>query len=391
MQVLMLRNVSEERNLSMKLYADRLTRGLGERCNVEAVYPWNPPYINRAGLGIIDKGMNYAARYGVHPASLLGRRADVFHIVDQGNTHLLSCLPSRRTVVTCHDIILLKLAKGEFGKHLSGPRWAPKLLKVSLHFLKSAAFVLADSQATADDLIKHAGVTCQQIRVVPLGVDPQFGMPPDGQSRREARAHWKVEDQTALLHVGNNWFYKNLEGLIRALALLQDEGIGNNPVLLKAGKKLTSEQRDLAASLGVSDRIREVGLLDSEELQSIYWASDVLVFPSLWEGFGWPPLEAMASGTPVICSDRGSLSEVVGDSALIVNPERPEEIAEGVAKVVQNEDLRQSLIMKGLERAKLFSWERAAEQTFQVYQEVMDSSVKSLALDKKVGQPGIRT
>lgn len=374
----MLRNVSEERNLSMKLYADRLANSLSGRCTVESLYPWNPPYINRAGLGMIDKGMNYAARFGVHPASLLGRRADVFHIVDHGNTHLLSCLPSRRTIITCHDIILLKLAKGEFGKRLSGPRWASKLLKVSLHFLKSAAFVLADSQATADDLIKHAGLSSHQIRVVPLGVDPQFGMPSDGQSRRVARARWKVDGQTALLHVGNNWFYKNLEGLIRALAILKAEGIGNNSVLLKAGKKLTSAQRELAASLGVSERIREVGLLDSEGLQSIYWASDVLVFPSLWEGFGWPPLEAMASGTPVVCSDRGSLSEVVGDSAVIVNPEKPEDIAEGVAKVVQNEDLRQALIMKGLERVKLFTWERAAEQTFQVYQEVMNSSVKSL-------------
>jgi glycosyltransferase involved in cell wall biosynthesis len=251
-------------------------------------------------------------------------------------------------------------------------------LKLSLHFLKSAAFVLADSQATADDLIKHAGLSSHQIRVVPLGVDPQFRVPPDGQSRRVARSRWKVEGQTALLHVGNNWFYKNLEGLIRALAILQAEGTGNSSVLLKAGKKLTSGQRNLAASLGVSDRIREVGLLDSEELQSIYWASDVLVFPSLWEGFGWPPLEAMASGTPVVCSDRGSLREVAGDAAVIVNPEKPEDIAECVAKIVQSEDLRQALIMKGLERVKLFTWDRAADQTFQVYQEVINSSKKSL-------------
>lgn len=374
----MLRNVSEERNLSMKLYADRLTNSLSDRCTVESLYPWNPPYINRAGSGMIDKGMNYAARFGIHPASLLGRRADIFHIVDHGNAHLLSCLPTQRTVVTCHDIILLKLGKGAFGNGTSVPGVASKLLRLSLRFLKDAALVITVSHSTANDLIGFAGIAEKKIRVVQNGIDPRFGPPPNGEARTQARTRWRLEGQTALLHVGNNWFYKNLEGLIRALAILQAEGIGNNLVLLKAGKKLTSVQRELAVSLGVSERIREVGLLDLEELQSIYWASDVLVFPSLWEGFGWPPLEAMASGTTVVCSDRGSLSEVVGDSAVIVNPEKPEDIAEGVAKVVQNEDLRQALIMKGLERVKLFTWEKAAEQTFQVYQEVMNSSVKSL-------------
>ena len=372
MQVSLLRNVSEERNLSMKLYADRLTSGLANRCNVENVYPWNPPYINRAGSGMIDKGMNYAARYGVYPSSLLYRRADVFHIVDHGNAHLLSCLPSRRTVVTCHDIILLKLAKGEFGKDTAVPRVASKLLRLSLRFLKSAAFVITVSQATADDLIGFVGIAEKRIRVVQNGIDPQFGPPPNAEARGEARARWKLNGQSALLHVGNNWFYKNLEGLIRALAILQADTNGNDPVLVRVGMRLTSAQRELAASLGVLDRIREVGLLDGEELQSMYWASDVLVFPSLCEGFGWPPLEAMASGTPVVCSNRGSLGEVVSDAAVIVNPDEPESIAEGMASVLEDEHLRHSLILKGLERAKLFTWERAAEQTFQVYQEVVN-------------------
>jgi glycosyltransferase involved in cell wall biosynthesis len=136
------------------------------------------------------------------------------------------------------------------------------------------------------------------------------------------------------------------------------------------GKGLTTEQRKLARELRVLDRIRELGVLDNEELQAVYWAADVLVFPSLWEGFGWPPLEAMASGTPVVCSDRGSLGEVVGDAALIVNPDEPQAIAEGIARVLDEEQLRQSLVLKGLQRAKLFTWERAAEQTFQVYREV---------------------
>jgi glycosyltransferase involved in cell wall biosynthesis len=174
--------------------------------------------------------------------------------------------------------------------------------------------------------------------------------------------------------VGNNWFYKNLEGVIKALAVLQKtsvkDSVESSPILVKVGKGLTIEQRKLAQELGVATRIRELGVLNDEELQTIYWAADVLVFPSWWEGFGWPPLEAMASGTPVICSDRGSLGEVAGDAALIVNPEEPEEIAVAIARVLNEENLRRSLILKGMQRAKQFTWERAAEQTFEVYREV---------------------
>lgn len=371
MKVLMLRNVSEEKNLSMKLYADRLSNGLAKRCVVKSIYPWSPPYGAQRGLKILDKGLDYIARYGVYPSSLLPRRADVFHIVDHGNAHLLACLPSSRSVVTCHDIMLLKLARGEFGKRVPVPLVASKLLKLSIHFLKRAAIVITVSQSTADDLTRCARISRDRIRVVPLGIDPQFKQPPNTEARSVARLRWGlVGNQPVLLHVGNNWFYKNLEGLIKALAILQAESKIDNLLVLKVGKRLTTEQSALAAALGVEKSIREVGLLDSEELQSAYWASDLLVFPSLWEGFGWPPLEAMASGTPVVCSRRGALDEVVGDAAVIINPEEPESIAEGIISALTDEHLRRSLIQKGLQRAKLFTWERAAEQTFQVYREV---------------------
>jgi glycosyltransferase involved in cell wall biosynthesis len=100
-------------------------------------------------------------------------------------------------------------------------------------------------------------------------------------------------------------------------------------------------------------------------------AADVFIFPSLEEGFGLPPLEAMACGTPVIASNRASLPEVVGDAALLVDPESEEEIAEGIKQVLANKDLREQLIKKGFERARLFSWEKTARQTLEVYKAVV--------------------
>jgi glycosyltransferase involved in cell wall biosynthesis len=371
MQVLMLRNVGEERNLSMKLYADRLTEGLNNRCAIENVVPWQPPSIsNRPRLGVTAKALDYVARYGIYPPSLLGRRGDIFHVVDHAYAHLLCCLPASRTVVTCHDLMLLKMARDNFGPSYAVPPVASRLLSFSLRFLKRAALVIADSQATANDLVKYLKMPQRQIRVVHLGIDPVFGPPSGVDERLAARSRWGLDGQRVLLHVGNNWFYKNLEGIIKTLAVLQDTSRERCPVLLKVGKGLTLEQRKLARELGVEGRIRELGVLNNEELQTVYWAADVLVFPSWWEGFGWPPLEAMASGTPVVCSDRGSLAEVAGDAALIVNPEEPEVIADAVTKVLDDETRRRSLIQKGLQRAQQFTWERAAEQTFQVYREV---------------------
>lgn len=371
MQVLMLRNVGEERNLSMKLYADRLSQGLNHHCVIKSVIPWQPSYALTARSSLTAKTLDYVARYGIYPSSLVKRRGDVFHVVDHAYSHLLSCLPASRTVVTCHDLMLLKTARGDLQGLETQPLVATRFLNLSLRFMKRAARVIATSEATAIDLVQYLNLSREQIQVVHHGIDPLFRPVPEPSRREEIRKSLGLADSTVLLHVGNNWFYKNLEGVIRTLAILQENSGMDSPLLVKVGKRLTDEQQGLARRLGVAERIRELGVLNNEELQRVYWAADALVFPSRWEGFGWPPLEAMASGTPVICSDRGALGEVAGDAALIVNPEEPEEIAGAVAKVLGDEHLRRSLILKGLERAKQFTWERAAEQTFQVYQEVL--------------------
>ena len=366
----MLRNVCEERNLSMKLYADRIAGGLGEECGIRSFLPWSPSGSRFQRLTTVAKGVNYAARYGVYPLSLLRRESDVYHIVDHAYAHLISCLPASRTVITCHDIMLHKLAQGEFGTSERVPFAAAQLLKFSLNFLRKAAFVIADSQATADDLVEKFKVRQEQIRVIHLGVDPAFAPPSNLQARGEARAKFGLGDGPVILHVGNNWFYKNLEGLVRALPVLRSQPSGEKPILLKVGKRLTQKQRELAALLGVAGQIREAGPLSDEDLRAAYWASDVLAFPSLWEGFGWPPLEAMASGLPVVCSDRGSLGEVVGDAALVVDPEDPESIAAGLSEALENQDLRRELVARGLEHVKLFGWEAAAQKVLGVYREV---------------------
>ena len=367
MRVLMLRNVGEERNLSMKLYADRLAQGLGGRCVVRSVVPWRPPGL-ASGHRLGAKALDYVARYGVYPASLFGRRGDVFHVVDHADAHLICSLPARRTVVTCHDMMLVKSARGDMKGPQARPLLATRLLDLSLRFMRRAARVIATSEATAADIVRHLKLPRERIQVIHHGVDPAYRPAPSAHVRQTLRRHLGFAGRAVVLHVGNNWFYKNLEGVIRALAVLRAER--GDVLLVKVGKRLTREQRELADELGVADCVRELGVLSSGELLTVYWASDLLLFPSWWEGCGWPPLEAMASGTPVVCSDRGALGEVARGAALIVNPEEPEAIADGVARVLGDEGLRQSLVESGLERAGQFTWERAAAETLRVYREV---------------------
>jgi glycosyltransferase involved in cell wall biosynthesis len=372
-RVVMLRNVCEASNLSMQLYADRMTRALQERCSIVQGRPWSPPDGTGRRMNVLGKGLEYGARYLAYPVKARRYRGDIFHIVDHAYGHLVPWLPRGRVVVTCHDLMLLRLASGAFGRGHRVPPMAVRLLRFSVGFLRRAARVIVDSRATGEDVVRFVGVPRDRIRLVRPGVTG-FRPPTAPEVRRAAREQMGVNGRPTLLHVGNNWFYKNLEGLIRALAILRDKGADRAPLLVKVGKPLTVEQRRLAESLGVAADIRECGLVSGERLQAAYWAADALVFPSWWEGFGWPPLEAMASGTPVVCSDRGSLGETVAEAALIVDPADPDDIAVKVQRALQDDDLRRDLVAAGLERVSHITWEQAADATLDVYQEVLTAS-----------------
>lgn len=373
MKIALLRDVGES-NPSMALYADRIARALGSRCAFEDIRPWSPRETGRRWRRGASKALGYVARYALYPVSVVGRRADVFHVVDHAYAHLLRCIPSNRGVVTCHDVMLLRLARGDLGRLAPVPRVASLLLRLSLSFLRRAAVVVAVSRSTAADLGTFLDLPPERIRVIHHGVDEIFSEPVDAGIRDRARARFGLNDRPVLLHVGGNWMYKNLEGVLQTLAALPRRDGERDPVLLKAGERLSPAHRRLAASLGVADRVLELGWVDSRDLQWAYRAADVLVFPSWWEGFGWPPLEAMASGTPVVCSNRGGLPEVVGDAGILVDPGDPAAILTAVERVLGDDGFRKDLVAAGLDRARMFTWERAAAETYQVYRDVTGSS-----------------
>jgi alpha-1,3-rhamnosyl/mannosyltransferase len=171
-----------------------------------------------------------------------------------------------------------------------------------------------------------------------------------------------------ILYVGTNEPRKNVRGLLEAYSLLPEKAKKEHPLVLAGPRGW--EKRDLFKRVQAMERqglVKELGYVPEASLGPLMKAATLLCFPSLYEGFGLPPLEAAACGTPVVCSNGASLPEVMGEAAVYVDPRRPEDIARGLLSVLEDEALRDALKQRGPERAARFTWEKCAAQTIEVY------------------------
>ena len=353
--------------MSMKLYAEQLgERLLARGLQVERVRPAEllPDRWRRGWL--LDKVDLYAGRFLIYPRLARSLRADLYHIVDHGQAYLLRHLDPARTVVTCHDVILLVLASGRL-KSSFRPILATRVLRHSLEHLKRTRWIIADSEQTKHDLGNLAGVDPATVRVIHPGLN--YAFEPSAMLRMEARRRWNLGDGPVVLQVGQTGFYKNLEGCLRVVKRLRKDGL--DVTFVRAGARMRPHQRALAERLGLDGAIRDLGPARDVDLAALYGAADLLLFPSHYEGFGWPPLEAMASGLPVVCSRAGSLPEVVGEAALTAEPEDVEGLAAQAAAVLTGPALAGELRRRGLERARHFTWERAADEVLEVYRSAL--------------------
>jgi glycosyltransferase involved in cell wall biosynthesis len=174
-----------------------------------------------------------------------------------------------------------------------------------------------------------------------------------------------------LLHVSTGDAYKNVEGTLRTLAALRAGG--ETVVLLRAGQPLSAVQRELAAALGLAGAVHDLGRVDDQRLVELYNLADVLLFPSHYEGFGWPPLEAMACGTPVVTSETSALLEVTGDAALHASADSPPALACAVRTILDDTATRDRLAAAGQERAAHYRWSDTADAYSAVYHQLLDS------------------
>jgi glycosyltransferase involved in cell wall biosynthesis len=265
-------------------------------------------------------------------------------------------------VTTIHDLNYRLVPESHFGVRGLGMRVLVPAAARRSHR------VIVDAASTRDDLVRHLGTPRGKVDVAPLGVSLPGAVEPT--PRRELRRKLNLDEAAIVLSVSAKRPHKNLPRLVRALAALPREG---RPALVVPGYPTPHERelRALAAELGVADRVRLPGWLPAEDLEGLYAAAVCVVFPSLYEGFGLPVLEAMARGVPVACSNRSSLPEVAGDAALLFDPEDVEAIGAAVERLLGDAKLRARLSEAGRERASGFTWRRTAELTAASYERAL--------------------
>jgi glycosyltransferase involved in cell wall biosynthesis len=227
---------------------------------------------------------------------------------------------------------------------------------------RNAAMVLCDSHFTASEFRRLVGSREPAPRTIHLGVaESWFDV------RRERRPH----ERPFLLYVGNVKPHKNVGALLTAFRALADAVPHDLVAVGKRDGLITADPVAASLAQGLGDRVHFTGLVEPSRLEQYFAHADALVLPSLYEGFGLPPLEAMACGCPVITSDAASLPEVCGEAALYCDPRSPRDIAEKIVRLLSDPDLQDELRRRGRVRAASFSWDRCAEQTLAAIDEVL--------------------
>jgi glycosyltransferase involved in cell wall biosynthesis len=312
----------------------------------------------------VDTSRPYSVREQLTvPLSLIRARARVFHEPH----YVLPPLTPSRSVVTIHDCI-----------HLRFPQYLPKrgALAYARAQMGSAARrshrILTVSEASKRDILHFFNVPPEKITVIPNAIDERFSTEPAPDAVQRVAERYQLEGDF-VLYVGNVKPHKNIERLIDAFQLVRQSGLDQVKLVI-IGDEISkyAALRRAVHRYNLHKYVRFLGFLPDELLAIVYRLAAVFVFPSLYEGFGLPPLEAMACGTPVVTSNVSSLPEVTGDAALLVNPTETAEIADAVRRVLTDPALHAELRARGLARARQFSWERSVRQIREIYLEVAE-------------------
>jgi len=274
-----------------------------------------------------------------------------------------------RRVTTIHDLNYLKVPEAHFGVRGLGMRALVPAAAWRSHR------IVADSASTRDDVVRHLRVRSDRVDVVPLGVG--FSRAAEPRPAGELRAELALGDRAVVLSVSAKRPHKNLMRLLGALARIPAD---RRPALVIPGypTPYEAELRQRAGALGLDGDLRMLDYVSPADLEGLYALANAFVFPSLYEGFGLPVLEAMTRGVPVACSDRSSLPEVAGDAALIFDAEDEAAIAAAIERLLGDRAEAERLRGAGREQAARFTWERTAELTVASYRRALEGRARRM-------------
>lgn len=366
-QITLLANYEPDAQWSMLNFDRFLARELTAK-GVRAGVCRPPPRLGaHAGKWIryVDKyvlfqpALRRAAKAAAEPRSLL-------HICDHSNALYLHTARTPRNVVTCHDLIAVRIARDEFPGIATA--WSGKILQLLiLSGLAKAHYVVCDSHSTRRDLVRFLPELETRSTVVHLSLEPRWRP----LAAEEARAMTVPLDplRPVIFHLGANCWYKNWDGILRTFArvIAHTRPEQPRPLLVLGSGILSAENLAFIRAHGIEGDVLNPGRLTEEEIHGLYGVAGVFLFPSHFEGFGWPPLEAQACGCPVVCSKEGSLGEIVEDSALTAQPGDEETLAAQIDALLHDPILRETTVRRGLKNAARFTPARTVDAYLDAY------------------------
>ena len=316
--------------------------------------------------GPLHGPQQWAARYYFYPWRVKreAKRSDLVHVLDHSYAHMIEKAGRRPVIVTVHDLMPVVVLRSPTDNWREGWREGvrTRFLRQALKALRQADAYIVGTQWLKYELATWLG-TDKNIFVVPFGVDRAFY----GEStvaRERGRRDWRIpEDAFVVLHVGSTVDRKNVPLVIQTVARLRQQ---IDAYLLQVGGRFTPEQEQLIDRLDMRAVVRSIASADETALRRAYRTADVLLFPSLYEGFGFPVLEAFASGLPVVTSGAGGLKEVAGGAAVVVEGRDPGDYVQAIEQLDDPEE-REELIQRGWGRARQFTWQQTATLTAEVY------------------------
>jgi glycosyltransferase involved in cell wall biosynthesis len=314
---------------------------------------------------VVETARNYSVIEQLRvPLALSREGVTLFHAPHYVLPPLVRC----RSVVTIHDCIHLM-----FPEYLPN-RFALAYARTSIGLAaRRATRVMTVSESSKRDILRFVDTQPEKIDVIYNAYNERFGVEPREEDMVRVRERYQLHDEF-VLYAGNVKPHKNLERLIQAFDLVRRRGLGHLKLVI-IGDQVSryASLRRAVHKYQLHKYVRFLGYLPEETLAVMYRLAAVFVFPSLYEGFGLPPLEAMASGTPVVTSNISSLPEVAGDAAILVDPYDPEAIADGIHRVLSDATLRDDLRARGLARARQFSWDASVRRIRDIYTEANDA------------------
>jgi glycosyltransferase involved in cell wall biosynthesis len=375
MRVVLLANYRPDSQPSMRRFADLVERELVSR-GVQ-VETWHPRVVV-GGRGPVSGGLHkwlgYVDKLALFPPHLRralrpsDRSSTIVHICDHSNAIYVPWIRELPHVVTCHDLLAVRAALDEFPAHPT--RWSGRRLQqMIVRGLRQASHVVCDSESTRRDVQRIVGPGTRE--VIPPGLAEAFRPVPHDVAQATLVRLGVDPSKPYVLHVGGNQWYKNREGVVAIYAALV-ERMPAAPLLVLLGTPLSQQTIADIADKSLSRRIVSLFGVCDADLAALYSSAAAMLFPSLAEGFGWPVLEAMACGCRVVASDRAPITEVGGDAATYVDPERTTAAAAILERVlIESSAARNSHVAAGLARAAAFSSRATVDAYLSIYRDTL--------------------